>query len=170
MFFGEIFKKLNEYKVKHLIIGGAAVNLHGFIRVTNDLDMFIFLDEENVEKFSKAMKELKYAPKIPVEISDLADENKLNSWIKEKNMKVFSLVNPDTDAVIDVMIAKYIDFKKAYENKKIVNVAGIDVPIVSISDLIKLKEIAGRAQDIMDIKLLSKIMERQEVEKQDERK
>ena len=159
MFFEKVFRKLNEHHVKHLVIGGAAVNLHGFIRVTNDLDIFIFLDEKNVDKFSKAMKELKFIPRIPVEISDLADENKVAIWIKEKNMKVFSLINLDTDEVIDVMVMKYIDFEKAYANKKVVNIGEIEVPIISISDLIKLKEISGRAQDIMDIKMLLKIME-----------
>ena len=50
MFFEKIFKALNENNVKYLVIGGAAVNLHGYVRVTHDLDLFIALNESNIKK------------------------------------------------------------------------------------------------------------------------
>ena len=160
MFFEKIFKALNEKNVKYLVIGGAAVNLHGYVRVTHDLDLFIALDETNVKKFANTMRLLEFRPKIPVEIEELGDSKKREKWIKEKNMKVFSLVDIDTDDIIDIMIMDYLQFDESYKEKKVVKIKDMEVPIASIKDIIKLKEVAGRAKDIIDLKVLLEIQER----------
>ena len=165
MFFEKIFKALNENDVKYLVIGGAAVNLHGYVRVTHDLDLFIALDESNIKKFANTMKTLNFKPRVPVEIEELGDSKKREQWIKEKNMKVFSLVDIDTDDIIDIMIMDYLQFNESYKEKKVVQIKDIEIPLASIKDIIKLKEIAGRAKDIIDLKVLLEIQERLNNEK-----
>lgn len=165
MFFEKIFKALNENAVKYLVIGGAAVNLHGYVRVTHDLDLFISLDESNIKKFAKAMKVLNFKPRVPVEIEELGDSKKRKKWAEEKNMKVFSLVDIDTDDIIDIMIMDYLQFDESYKEKKVVKIKDIEVPLASIKDIIKLKELAGRPKDIIDLKVLLEIQERLNNEK-----
>jgi hypothetical protein len=36
-----IFKKLNERKIKYIVVGGIAVNLHGIPRMTYDIDLIL---------------------------------------------------------------------------------------------------------------------------------
>lgn len=165
MFFEKIFKALNENNVKYLVIGGAAVNLYGYVRVTHDLDLFIALDGTNVKNFANTMKVLNFKPKVPVEIEELGDNKKREKWTKEKNMRVFSLVGINTDDIIDIMIMDYLQFDEAYKEKKIVKIKDIEVPLASIKDIIKLKEMAGRAKDIIDLKVLLEIQERLNNEK-----
>ncbi|MBI3590590.1 MAG: nucleotidyltransferase [Candidatus Melainabacteria bacterium] len=165
MFFEKIFKALNENNVKYLVIGGAAVNLHGYVRVTHDLDLFIALDESNIKKFSTTMKALKFKPKVPGEIEELGDNKKRENWIKEKNMKVFSLYNEEADEIIDIMVLDYLKFDESYKERKIIKVKELEIPLASIKDLIKLKEIAGRGKDIIDLKVLLEIQERLNNEK-----
>ncbi|OGI20958.1 MAG: hypothetical protein A3B68_08605 [Candidatus Melainabacteria bacterium RIFCSPHIGHO2_02_FULL_34_12] len=165
MFYEFILRKLSESKIKYLVIGGVAVNLHGYTRATNDLDIMLSFDKENVEKFSKLVKELGFKPKIPVDIIELADPNKREHWKKERNMKVFSIYNAENEfEVIDIMIQDYIDFETAYKNKKIMLDEGISIPVISISDLIKLKEIATqeRDRDLTDLKILRKFKEQED--------
>lgn len=76
MFFEKIFKALNDNDVKYLIIGGAAVNLYGYVRVTHDLDLCLALDELNIKKFATTMRTLKFKPRVPVEIEELGDNKK----------------------------------------------------------------------------------------------
>ena len=95
MFYLEVFKKLNERKVRYLIIGGVAVNFYGFPRLTFDLDLMIDLaDNNSVDGFVDSMKELSFKPVIPVKIEDFLDPIKRKMWVKKKNMKVFSVYNP----------------------------------------------------------------------------
>jgi predicted nucleotidyltransferase len=160
MFYAEIFKTLNKKKIKYLVIGGVAVNLHGYDRMTGDIDLMISLDENNVKKFAAFAEARGYKSRTPVVIQDLADGKKRKEWIEEKNAKVFSIYNPkNLFESIDVMIMEYIDFDVAYKNREYAESSGLRIPLISIDDLIKLKNIAGRERDKTDVKALQVIKE-----------
>ncbi|MBW1800540.1 MAG: nucleotidyltransferase [Deltaproteobacteria bacterium] len=75
-------------------------------------------------------------------------------------MKVFSLYNPlNVMEQVDIMIENYIDFDQAYEQRETVHAKNIEIPIISVDDLIILKEKAGRERDKIDIRALRKIKE-----------
>lgn len=49
------WKSLNEFDVKYIMIGGFAVNLHGFSRTTGDLDMWLKDWKNNRRNLGKAL-------------------------------------------------------------------------------------------------------------------
>ncbi len=159
MFYEQVFRKLNRKKVRYLIVGGIAVNLHGFPRVTGDLDIMLDLnDGKSVNGFVEVVKVLGFKPKIPVKVDDFAILSKRKSWIEEKNMKVFSVYNPSQEIEhIDVLVKNLIDFDKAYKSREIIDVGNLKVSVISIDDLIKLKKVAGRKRDEIDIAALKEI-------------
>lgn len=158
MFYEEVFRELNRQKVRYVVAGGIAVNLHGVPRVTEDLDLVIYLGEENVGKFSKAMQTLGYKPKIPVKIEDFGIKKNRENWIKDKGMVVFSLWNKEIPyRVIDVFVKDIIDFRKLYKDRVIISLGNFKISVVSIGHLIKMKQLAGRKQDISDIISLRRV-------------
>ena len=158
MFFERLLKQLNTKKIRYLVIGGVAVNLHGFNRTTGDLDILISLDSVNIKKLIELIKSLKWKPRIPVKVEEFADIKMRKAWIKKKGMKVFSVYNPKKEFEhLDIMVENRINFESAYRNKKVLSTGTTKVPIISIKDLIKLKKIAGRERDIIDIKALMQI-------------
>ena len=160
MLFKKIIQELEKRKIKYLVIGGVAVNLHGYSRVTNDLDLMISFEKENIAKFIELVNALGYTPKAPVELKEFADSAKRETWKKEKNMQVFSVRNPNDEfEYIDVMIQDHIDFEEAYKNRQIYADDKISVSVISIDDLISLKELAGRGRDLLDMKILRKLKE-----------
>ena len=161
MFFRRIIKELEKSKIKYLAIGGVAVNLYGYNRITNDLDIILSFEEENVEKFVKLMNDLGFKSKALADPKELAKSEIRELWKKEKNMKVFSFFNPNNEQeVVDVMIQDYINYDEALKNSKLMNDENISIPVVSIDDLIRLKEISGRGRDLADLKILRKLKER----------
>ena len=48
----EFWKTLNSFGVKSIMVGGVAVNLHGFSRMTKDIDIEIKDTKENRKKLS----------------------------------------------------------------------------------------------------------------------
>ena len=161
MYFRKILKEPEKRNIKYLAIGGVAVNLHGYNRITNDLDIMISFDLENVKKLTNMAKDLGFKPRVPVDIEELADPAKREYWKKEKNMKVFSIYNPDNDfEIVDIMISDDIDFETAYKNKQVQSDENFNVSVVSIEDLIKLKELAGRERDLVDLKILKELKDR----------
>lgn len=163
MYFRKILKELEKRNIKYLAIGGVAVNLHGYNRITNDLDIMISFDLDNVKKFAKMAKDLGFKPRVPVDIEELVDPTKREYWKKEKNMKVFSIYNPENDfEIVDIMISDEIDFDRAYKNRQVQSDENFNVSVVSIDDLIKLKELAGRDRDLVDLKILKELKDKNE--------
>ena len=60
---------------------------------------------------------------------------------------------------IDVMVEDYIPFEKAYKNRVILPANNYSISVASIPDLIKLKKIAARGRDMVDIGALEKLLE-----------
>ena len=162
MIYEKILAALEKNDIRYLVIGGLAVWLHGYDRATKDLDLMVSFEKDNMDKFIKIVKSLGLKPRVPVEPDELADKNKREFWKNEKNMKVFSFYNPENDTeIIDIMIQDYIDFEEAYKSKNLVEFRGlgIKIKVISIDNLIKLKEIAGRSTDKIDIEKLRKVQE-----------
>lgn len=159
MDFNRVFSRLNKKGVKYLVVGGVAVNLHGYVRATADLDIMLLMSDRNIDKYIKLIKEMGLKPRMPVVLEEFADKKKRKKWIDEKNMKVFSVFNPaNMMEGIDVMIVEYIKFDKAYSKRKIIHMSGVKVPLISIPDLIALKKKAGRGRDLIDISALKEIL------------
>jgi hypothetical protein len=160
VFYESVFLELDQRNIRYLVIGGIAVNLHGFSRATGDLDIMLSFDRENLEKFIDMINSLEFKPRAPVKIEELGDPIKVQMWEDEKNMKVFSVYNPlNVMEQVDIMIEDYIDFERAYDNREVLTAKNIRIPVISIDDLITLKEKAGRERDKIDIKALRKIKE-----------
>lgn len=158
MLYKNILKSLQDKNFEYLVVGGIAVNLHGYTRATGDLDILILLSEENIRKFVQVIKSINYKPRVPVELEDFISTENRKRWIEEKNMKVFSVYNPNEESEhVDILIDYDLDFKEAYKKRVIYNIGDVEIPVISIPDLIKLKEKAGRIIDRNDILALLKI-------------
>jgi len=150
----DVFKTLNKNKIKYLVIGGLAVNLHGFIRMTLDLDLIISLDNDNKIKFYKLMKSLKFKTRKP----KLTKKIMLESY-KPKNTKVITFFRDEFE-LIDVFIENPIDFSESYKNRKTFKYNRINIPTIPLNLLIKMKRKTGRERDLIDIGYLKQIKKR----------
>ncbi|MCR4343113.1 MAG: nucleotidyltransferase family protein [Patescibacteria group bacterium] len=150
MFYEEIIREFNNTGVRYAIVGGVAVNLHGHIRMTADLDIILELEDNNLAKAITTLMESGFSCKIPVDPMGLADSNTRNDWIKNKNMKALNFYR-DTEEV-DLVVDSPVKYEEV--EKTIFAVREINCPVVSKEDLIKMKEVTNRQQDIDDIKKL----------------
>jgi hypothetical protein len=155
MFYYDILDKLYRTNVRYLIVGGLAVNLHGVPRVTQDIDLIISTDLQNVEILCNCLKELGYVPRLPENPLDIAQKDIRKEWIEKRNLKAFSFYHQkDNYKVIDIVLDSPLDFEKAFLQKTSIKVRDITIYTAGISDLIKMKQAAGRPQDISDIQML----------------
>jgi hypothetical protein len=158
MSFLQFFKKISKAKIEYLIAGGMAVNFHGIIRPTHDLDLIIHLTKENILKFIRLIEKLGYLSRLPINPIEFAEENKRRNWIEEKNMVVFSFYHKDDSMrVIDVFVEHPKPFDEMYKRRFDVDLDGISLPVVGIQDLVSMKKKAGRNQDKSDILNLRKV-------------
>jgi hypothetical protein len=69
---------------------GLAVNAHGYLRFTHDIDLVVQLVPENVESTFQALESIGYRPIVPVEAHEFAEPETRKRWITEKGMTVLS--------------------------------------------------------------------------------
>jgi len=153
-----LFSALNKGKIRYLVVGGIAVNLYGVERATRDIDLFVELEEDNLFRFVEAVESLNLKPKIPVKFNDFTKKEIRKKWVRDKNMVVFSMFDPQNPYfLLDVFVEEPFDFTKAYNERMEGKIGRTIVPVVSIKYLIKSKEKSNRPQDIADIFYLKEI-------------
>ena len=165
MFYIDLLEQLYRSQVKYLIVGGLAVNLYGVPRVTQDIDIIVFITPDNVRELNRILKDLNYIPRLPVNPDDMANPGILKGWIENKNLKAFSFYHRAQNyKVVDIVLVHPLDFEASFNNKVIKKAKGIEIYLASIDDIIKMKEFSGRAQDLSDIEMLKKAKRYMEAE------
>ena len=158
MFYLDLFKALEKHKVRYLLVGGLAMNLHGVPRATMDVDLVLALDPANLKAFLGTVETLRLRPVAPVDTDGLLDPAQRQKWVKEKNMLAFALRPPDVQGpTVDVLIDPPVDIEAALARTVWREVQGVRIPLISVEDLIRLKEKSGRAQDRSDIEHLRRL-------------
>lgn len=158
-----IFEALNRAPVRYVVVGGVAMVLHGFARFTADLDLAVDLSPPEARKAVDTLVGLGLRPRAPVDAAAFADAEARNEWFREKAMRVFALWDPANPMrQVDLFIHNPIDFGLLWAHAEVIDVGGTPVRIASIADLIAMKRLAGRPQDLTDIEALEAIRKRRE--------
>lgn len=161
--FEAITHVMNEADVRYIVAGGLAVNAHGYLRFTKDVDFVIQLIPENINRTFSALRTLGYKPNIPVTAAQFSNNEQRENWIKDKGMQVLQFWSDQhRETPIDVFVSEPFDFEKEYDNALIKPLGTANVYFVSIPTLIKMKTVASRPQDLLDIEQLKLIIESHE--------
>ena len=137
----DILRCLNKAGADYIMVGGWAVNLHGYVRATIDLDIWILADQENARRVYAALGEFG-APLGEVKPEDLAADG-----------TIFQIgVAPcRIDVINKIDGVGYADASPRAIRKVI---DGVPVRIISREDLIANKRASGRTKDLADAEIL----------------
>jgi len=156
--FEPILEELNRRDVRYVVVGGLATVLHGYARLTADLDLVVDLAPHEAAKAIRCLTAIGLQARIPVDAMDFANPAKRQKWIDEKNMKVFPLVDPDNPMrLVDLFVETPIDFEELWKQSEEIHLERSTVRVACIAHLIRLKREAGRPQDVIDIDALERI-------------
>jgi hypothetical protein len=137
-----LLKLLNAHDVQYVIIGASAFPIHGYVRATLDLDIFIAPEHENAEKTLLALKEFGYN----------IDELQVNDLLKKKILIRQYVVETDIHP-----FAAGVTFTEIW-NTRVKGLYGkTPAFFASLESLIKMKKAAGRPKDLEDLKYLQQL-------------
>ena len=138
-----------KHKVRMLMVGGGAVNFHGYQRHSADVDFWIDTTEENFKKLVLVFNEMGY------EIDDFPENVKQ----QRQNISIkFSPVDLDLELITKFSVNKTFD--EAYNESSLVTVNNksfLSWNVLSLEDLITSKVKANRPKDLLDIQQLREI-------------
>lgn len=159
MFFEHLFRALYLKKIDYCVVGGVALVLQGAVRMTADLDLMVALDVPNLTRFVEVIKELGYKPKVPVAPEEFISPKSRASWIADKGMQVFTFYHPgEMVSLVDVFVHEPVPYSEMRGRIELKPIDDFMIPVASKPDLIRLKKIAGRPQDLEDIKALEALL------------
>lgn len=131
-------------KVEFAVVGGVAVNAHGYMRATNDLDIFIRPTEMNARAAFNALRALG-VPLDGLESTDLLND--------EENLRF----GPAEDHIDILASIGEMPFDQVWRSRIETEVEGLTIPFISKSDLIENKRQVGLLRNLADAEELSLI-------------
>jgi hypothetical protein len=151
-----IASALEEAQVRYLVAGGLAVAAHGYLRYTKDVDLVVQLVPDNIQRAFSALEQLGYRPTVPINSTQFSDSKLRESWIREKGMQVLQFwCDAHIETPIDVFVTEPFPFAEEFDRALVKPLSGsTPIRFVSVMTLIKMKEAAGRPQDLDDIQHL----------------
>jgi hypothetical protein len=139
----------NKHQVRMLMVGGGAVNFHGYQRHSADVDFWIETTDENFKKLVLVFNEMGF------EIEDFPIAVKQ----QQQNISVkFSPLDLDLELITNFSVNK--SFSEAYNDSEVSEVNDnkfLRWNVISLEDLITSKIKANRPKDLLDIQQLKEI-------------
>jgi len=139
--FKELLLAFNAHGVEYLVVGAHALAVHGHVRATKDLDVWVRPDSKNAGRVLTALSAFG-APLDDLTTDDLS-----------KAGTVFQIGVPPLR--IDLITAiDGVDFTEAWPDRFSTSFGGVPVFVISRHHLIINKKAAGRLQDLADAERL----------------
>ena len=148
-----VCKVLRDYSVEYLIVGGTAVALHGYFRITtnvdgtpsekHDLDVWYNPTYENYFSLLQALE------KLGLDTTAFKEENSPNP---KKLYFKFETNDFSFDFLPELLSLK--KFGTSFRKKETVEIGGTEIWFISYGDLIEEKQGSSRSKDIIDIEQL----------------
>ena len=139
--FRELLLALYDAQVEYLIVGAHALAVHGHMRATKDLDIWIKPERNNAEKVISALKSFG-APLSGLSKDDLSSPG-----------TVFQIGLPPLR--IDLLTAiDGVSFDEAWAKRIQTQFADVTAFVISRDHLITNKKASGRLQDLADVEQL----------------
>ena len=139
-----LVQALNRENVDYILFGGAAVNLHGLIRATEDFDFFVRPEPENVRRIKKALRSLWDDPAL----DEIQDDDMIGEYPS------FSYDPPGEDFGLDFVSRLGDAFAFGDLESEIHDVQGVPVRLATPATLYRMKRDTVRPMDQRDAALL----------------
>jgi hypothetical protein len=144
-----ILRTLAEHDVDYVLIGGLAVQTHGHVRTTNDADLIPAPEPDNLARLAAALRAL--------------DARVLNPGREDTEIDAAMLSRATIwqfttrDGGIDVMheVPGGAPYSELSDRALRVELGDVEVPVVDLDDLIRMKLARGRPVDLADVAALT---------------
>jgi predicted nucleotidyltransferase len=140
----ELLRSLISQHVEFVVTGGVAFSFHAKPRFTSDLDLVVRPERANIERFISAFKDFGFTLKDEKPEQLLTGEKLIRAGIEPNRVDIMNFL-------------KGVDLAQLFTRAVRGNVSGLDIPFISIEDLIANKKAVARPEDLADIQKLEKL-------------
>jgi hypothetical protein len=140
--FREFIQSLNDNGVRYLVVGGYAVALHGHPRYTKDIDIWLWLDQQNAQQVIQALQQFGFSS-LGLQPEDFLEPD-----------QIIQLGYPPQR--IDLLTTlPGVTFEACYPLRVEIELDGLRLSFIDLESLKKNKQASGRLQDLADLENLA---------------
>ena len=139
--FKEFLRLFGDHEVRYLLVGGYAVGLHGHVRGTADIDLWVDRAGENPDRIVSAVREFGF------------ENPELRSELFREPGHIVRMGVPPLRIEIMTSVSG-VDFEECYEQRELRDWDGVPIAVISLGMLKRNKQAAGRPKDLDDLEHL----------------
>jgi hypothetical protein len=143
----QLWKAFQRNRLKFIMVGGFATSLHGFMRTTEDVDIWIKNNLENRKALRKSLIEAEIGDFPTIETMDFVP-----GWT---TIHLFSGL--DLDVMTNLKEFEESRFEECYQMASKATIQEIEVPFLHLNHLIEEKKATNRPKDQIDVLALEEI-------------
>ena len=138
--FLQLLRELEAHRVEYVLVGGAALNLHGIIRATEDIGLFVRLEEGNLERLRAALRAVWNDPEIEeIKACEMADA-----------YPVIRYGPPNEDFAIDLLSRLGTELAFDQLEVEVLELEGVKIRLATAAALYRMKKGTVRPIDRAD--------------------
>jgi predicted nucleotidyltransferase len=143
----DLLSALNVAEARYLVIGAHAVTYYTSPRYTKDIDLWVEARPANLERVSQALAEFGAAVETATVLALAGEDAVLQIGVEPSRIDLLSQVSP-------------LEFDSAWRRRVETTYGNVPISVLSLEDLIAVKEAAGRPQDLLDVERLRSVRPR----------
>lgn len=144
--FLDVIRAFERARVEYILVGGVAVNLHGIVRATEDIDFFVRPEAANVDRLKQALRSLWDDPEI--------DEIRFEDFETYPTLRYGP---PGEGLVIDILTSLGTAFRFEDLEAETLTVEDVSVRVATPATLVRMKRNTIRPIDEADAAALARI-------------
>ena len=142
--FLDVIRAFERERVEYILVGGVAVNIHGIVRTTEDIDFFVRPTEVNVARIRAALRSLWDDPHIEeITSADLAGD-----------YPTVRYGPPTGNIIIDLLAGLGTAFHFEDLESEVREFGGVRVNVATPATLVRMKQDTVRPRDHADAAML----------------
>lgn len=137
--FRDFLKCLNDHGVEYLLIGGHAVAYHGYVRPTQDMDVWIAVNRSNAERMVAAVNDFVGGQVRSVE----------PDWFLDQEQVTRFGVRPNLIEILTKIDGS--EFANAFPRRVVAELDGVRANVIGLEELKQNQRASGRNKDLADL-------------------
>lgn len=133
----DMLQALLDHGVRFLLVGAYAMGAHGYPRATGDIDVWVEPSAENSVRVYRSMAAFGASLHEIDETTFAAPNIVFQIGVAPRRIDIITAISG-------------VGFNDAYQQRQIIEMEGLSIPILSLDDLIKNKRATGRGKDQLD--------------------
>jgi hypothetical protein len=139
--FEEFLKLLNLHRVKYLLIGGYAVAYYGYVRATNDMDVWIAPTQQNARRLERALKDFGFDDESIPRKSFFIPGGIVRMGVPPMRIEIINQISG-------------VSFSACFKSRVRQKIGNITVNLIDLKHLKVNKKASGRHKDLADLENL----------------